>query len=111
MLEDPNVTPPEDMWTKTVSPQNAPDKPLDLTIEFSNGLPVKVTTPDQTATDSVELFGLLNAIGKEHGVGRIVSFLPCFVSTHLTKELGHCREPVNTTLRTCWDEETDFALA
>ncbi|KAF6830232.1 argininosuccinate synthase [Colletotrichum musicola] len=71
MLEDPNVTPPEDMWTKTVSPQNAPDKPLDLTIEFSNGLPVKVTTPDQTATDSVELFGLLNAIGKEHGVGRI----------------------------------------
>ncbi|KAF6798862.1 argininosuccinate synthase [Colletotrichum sojae] len=71
MLEDPNVTPPEDMWTKTVSPQNAPDKPLDLTIEFSNGLPVKVTTADQTATDSVELFGLLNAIGKEHGVGRI----------------------------------------
>lgn len=73
MLEDPNVTPPEDMWTKTISPQNAPDKPLDITIEFKKGIPVKVTSPEKTATDAVELFGYLNQIGKEHGVGRIVS--------------------------------------
>ncbi|KAI8300400.1 Argininosuccinate synthase [Colletotrichum sp. SAR11_240] len=71
MLEDPNVTPPEDMWTKTVSPLQAPDAPLDITVHFDKGLPVKVVTPQQTATDPVELFGLLNALGKEHGVGRI----------------------------------------
>ncbi|OHE96017.1 argininosuccinate synthase [Colletotrichum orchidophilum] len=71
MLEDPDVTPPEDMWTKTVSPLKAPDTPLDITIHFDKGIPVKVITPQQTATDAVELFGLLNAIGKEHAVGRI----------------------------------------
>ncbi|KAK1988789.1 argininosuccinate synthase [Colletotrichum cereale] len=71
MLEDPNVTPPEDMWTKTVSPLKAPDTPLDITIHFDKGIPVKVVTPQQTSTDAVELFGLLNKIGGEHGVGRI----------------------------------------
>ncbi|UQC87874.1 argininosuccinate synthase [Colletotrichum lupini] len=71
MLEDPDVTPPEDMWTKTVSPLKAPDTPLDITIHFDKGIPVKVVTPQQTATDDVELFALLTAIGKEHAVGRI----------------------------------------
>ncbi|KAH0422748.1 hypothetical protein CcaCcLH18_12625 [Colletotrichum camelliae] len=74
MLEDPNVTPPEDMWTKTVSPLQAPDAPLDITVHFDKGLPVKVVSPQQTATDPVELFGLLNALGKEHGVGRIYPY-------------------------------------
>ncbi|RYP55057.1 hypothetical protein DL768_000373 [Monosporascus sp. mg162] len=68
MLEDPNVTPPEDMWTKTVSPLNAPDKPVDITIHFDKGIPIKVVSPQKTATDSVELFGLLNQLGKEHGL-------------------------------------------
>ncbi|KAI8309204.1 Argininosuccinate synthase [Colletotrichum sp. SAR11_59] len=71
VLEDPDVTPPEDMWTKTVSPLNALDAPLDITIHFEKRTPVKVVTPQQTATDSVELFGLLDRIGGEHGVGRI----------------------------------------
>lgn len=60
------------MWTKTVSPLKAPDTPLDITIFFEKGTPVEVFTPQQTATDSVELFGLLNRIGGEYGVGRIV---------------------------------------
>ncbi|KAG5918140.1 hypothetical protein E4U53_004116 [Claviceps sorghi] len=71
MLEDPNVTPPEDMWTRTVSPLKAPDTPLDITVHFDKGLPVKVVTPKQTVTDSLELFNLLNALGKEHGIGRV----------------------------------------
>ncbi|KAG5979510.1 Argininosuccinate synthase [Claviceps digitariae] len=45
MLEDPNVTPPEDMWTRTVSPLKAPDTPLNVTMQFDEGLPVKVATP------------------------------------------------------------------
>ncbi|KAH7162833.1 argininosuccinate synthase [Dactylonectria estremocensis] len=71
MLEDPNVTPPDDMWTRTVSPLQAPDAPLDITIHFDKGIPVKVVTPKETVTGSLELFTLLNALGKEHGVGRI----------------------------------------
>lgn len=59
--------------TRTVSPLSAPDAPLDISIHFDKGLPVKVVTPQKTVTDSLELFELLNALGKEHGVGRIVS--------------------------------------
>lgn len=81
MLENPDTTPPDDMWTKTVSPLNAPDKPVDITVYFEKGIPVKVVSPQKTATDSVELFGLLNQLGKEHGVGRIVS-PPPFTPTH-----------------------------
>ena len=59
--------------TRTVSPLTAPDTPLDISVHFDKGIPVKVVTPTQTATESLELFTLLNALGKEHGVGRIVS--------------------------------------
>ena len=56
-----------------MSPLKAPDTPLDIVIHFDKGLPVKVVTPKKTVTDSLELFVLLNALGKEHGIGRIVS--------------------------------------
>lgn len=71
VLEDPNHTPPKELWTRTVDPQDAPDKPIEFTIHFEKGIPVKVVTPDTTATESVELFKLLNKIGHDHGVGRI----------------------------------------
>ncbi|KAK7425736.1 argininosuccinate synthetase [Neonectria magnoliae] len=66
MLEDPNVTPPEDMC-----PLKAPDTPLDITVHFDKGLAVKVVTPEKTVTDSLELFILFNALGKGHGIGLI----------------------------------------
>lgn len=59
--------------TRTVSPLKAPDTPLDITVHFEKGLPVKVVTPQKTVTESLELFNLLNALGKEHGIGRVVS--------------------------------------
>lgn len=62
--------------TRTVSPLSAPDTPLDITVHFDKCIPVKVVTPKQTVTESLELFELLNALGKEHGVGRIVSIRP-----------------------------------
>lgn len=71
ILEDPDHTPPKDLWTQTVDPIKAPDKPFDFTVHFEKGLPVKVATPDQEETDSVKLFKLLNKIGHDHGVGRI----------------------------------------
>jgi argininosuccinate synthase len=54
VLEDPDVTPPEDMWTRTVSPLQAPDTPLDITVLFQKGVPVEVKVPSTKtmATDS-----------------------------------------------------------
>lgn len=72
ILEDPDVTPPEDMWKLTVDPLKAPDKPEDFTLIFEKGLPKKLITADgKTITDSVELFLESNAIARRHGVGRV----------------------------------------
>uniref|UniRef100_A0A8H7K8Y3 Argininosuccinate synthase n=1 Tax=Bionectria ochroleuca TaxID=29856 RepID=A0A8H7K8Y3_BIOOC len=72
ILEDPNREPPKNLWTMTVDPVDAPDKPYHFSIDFQKGIPVKVTTEDgKEATDSVELFKLLNKIGHDNGVGRI----------------------------------------
>ncbi|KAK3046489.1 argininosuccinate synthetase [Extremus antarcticus] len=72
ILEDPNTTPPEDMWKLTTDPSKAPDQPDDFTITFEKGLPVKLEhSGGKTATDSVDLFLTANAIARKHGVGRI----------------------------------------
>ncbi|ATZ46153.1 Bcass1 [Botrytis cinerea B05.10] len=71
ILEDPDVTPPEDMWKLTVDPLKAPDQPEDFTLVFEKGLPKKLITNGKTITDSVELFLESNAIARRHGVGRI----------------------------------------
>jgi len=70
-LEDPSVPPPDDMWTRTVDPQAAPDEPVDITILFEQGLPVELRVGDKKYTDSLELFIALNEIGKMAGIGRI----------------------------------------
>uniref|UniRef100_A0A8H7NFL2 Argininosuccinate synthase n=1 Tax=Bionectria ochroleuca TaxID=29856 RepID=A0A8H7NFL2_BIOOC len=72
ILEDPNTAPPKNMWKMTVDPIDAPDKPYHFSIDFEKGIPVKVTTEDGTvATESVELYKLLNKIGHDAGIGRV----------------------------------------
>lgn len=71
ILEDPNTTPPADMWKLTVDPTKAPDTPEDFTLFFEKGLPVKLESNGKTFTDSVELFLEANAIARRNGVGRI----------------------------------------
>lgn len=73
ILEDPNTTPPTDMWKMTQSIEDAPDAPEHITLEFSRGIPTKVVNEaDNTSiTDSLELFMYLNRLGCKHGVGRI----------------------------------------
>ena len=41
-LEDPANAAPDDIWMLTKSPQEAPDKPADVTIGFEKGMPVSV---------------------------------------------------------------------
>ncbi|PHH86953.1 hypothetical protein CDD83_9495 [Cordyceps sp. RAO-2017] len=71
VLEDPDHTPPKTLWTRTVDPVDAPEKPQDFTVHFEKGVIVKVVTAGQEVTDSVETFKLLNKIGHDHGVGRV----------------------------------------
>jgi argininosuccinate synthase len=66
-LEDPWNEPSEDVFTLTVSPQEAPDEPVYLTIDFKQGVPVAV---DGEPMGAVELLSHLNEVGGGHGVGR-----------------------------------------
>lgn len=71
ILEDPNTSPPEDMWKLTVDPTKAPDNPEDFVIHFQKGLPVKLECKDGVKEDPVDLFLTANAIARRNGVGRI----------------------------------------
>lgn len=68
VLEDPMVEPPEDAFQHTVSPENAPDEPELVTIEFEAGIPKSVNGKEM---DSVSIVSLLNEIGGRNAVGRI----------------------------------------
>jgi len=73
ILEDPAHEPSEDIFSKTVSPEKAPDKPARLSIRFKDGIPVKVTDLDKgrSETEPLKLFTLLNELGAKNGIGRI----------------------------------------
>ncbi|KAI4130916.1 MAG: hypothetical protein LQ347_003200 [Umbilicaria vellea] len=75
ILEDPNITPPQDMWKLTVDPICAPDTPEDFTLFFKKGLLTKLIFTEKGAskiiTDSLNLFLTINIIARRHGVGRI----------------------------------------
>ena len=42
VLEDPWIPPEESMFSRSVSPENAPDEPMEIQIEFLNGDPIKI---------------------------------------------------------------------
>ena len=68
VLEDPWVEPPEKMFLLTRSPEEAPDVPTTVEIEFEIGNPVAV---DGQRLSPAALLERLNRIGGENGVGRI----------------------------------------
>ena len=96
ILEDPNTTPPADMWKLTTAPEDAPSQPERLSIEFTRGLPSKVTTDSKTVTDPVEIFLELNALARKHGVGRIDIVENRFIGV---KSRGCYESPGATILR------------
>ena len=73
ILEDPAHEPTEDIFSKTVSPEKAPDKSTRLRIQFKDGIPVKVTDLDKgrSETEPLRLFTFLNELGAKNGIGRI----------------------------------------
>ncbi len=67
-MEDPWIEPPEDAFAWTKSPQETPDKPCYVEIEFLKGIPVSINGKKM---NGIKLIQTLNALGGEHGVGRI----------------------------------------
>ena len=67
-LEDPWLEPPKDIFGITVDPEDAPDKPVEITLTFEEGWPVAL---DGQKMSPVDLVDTLNKIGGEHGVGRV----------------------------------------
>lgn len=73
ILEDPDTTPPKDMWKLIKNIEDTSNTPETLTIEFSQGLPTKLinVTTGQIFTDPTEIFLNAGYLGRKHGVGRI----------------------------------------
>ena len=68
VLEDPWAEPPDDVYTWTKSPAEAPDKPAYVEIGFEEGIPVTI---DGQELDGISLIQRLNELAGEHGIGRI----------------------------------------
>ena len=66
-LEDPWTAPDEAMFTRTVAPEDAPDRPTEIEIDFESGDPVAV---DGERLSPAALLERLNALGGANGIGR-----------------------------------------
>ncbi len=97
-LENAACAPSNDMFKKTRSPQEAPDKEQKITIEFQEGFPVCVEDLEssQKITGSLAIFSYLNETGGKHGIGRIDIVESRFVGL---KSRGVYETPAGTILR------------
>src|SRR5437773_3402117 len=68
VLEDPWVEPEEYVFSRTVAPEQAPDQPQYVEIDFVRGDPVAV---DGAPLSPARLLEKLNQLGGAHGVGRL----------------------------------------
>ncbi len=66
-LEDPWLEAPEDVYTRTVSPENAPNTPTIIEIDFEKGDPVAI---DGVKMSPATLLTKLNKYGGDNGIGR-----------------------------------------
>jgi len=98
MLEDANCGPDDSMFKMTTSPKDAPEDAEKIQIEFSKGIPSKITNLNDgtVKTDPLELFLYCNFIAGKHGVGRIDIVENRFVGI---KSRGVYETPGGTLLR------------
>jgi argininosuccinate synthase len=68
VLEDPWAEPPPYVYQRTIAPQDAPDTPTSVELEFERGDPVAL---DGQALSPARLFAALNDLGRDNGIGRI----------------------------------------
>jgi argininosuccinate synthase len=68
VLEDPAVEPPPYVFQRTISPEEAPDKPTVITVGFKKGDAVSINgNPLRPAN----LLATLNDLGRDNGIGRL----------------------------------------
>ena len=67
-LEDPWIEPDEDMFTRTISPENAPNKPTIIEISFAAGDPVAI---NGEPLSPAAILTQLNDYAGANGIGRI----------------------------------------
>ncbi len=67
-LEDPWHEPEEFVFSRTVAPEKAPDKPTYVEIDFARGDPVAV---DGVKLSPAKLLAKLNELGGANGIGRL----------------------------------------
>lgn len=68
VLEDPWVAPHEDMFTRSVAPEKAPNEPEFIEVEFQRGDAVAV---NGQKLSPASLLTKLNELGGKHGIGRL----------------------------------------
>jgi argininosuccinate synthase len=68
VLEDPADETPDYVYSRTVSPEEAPDTPEYITVDFKRG---DVVAVNGKALSPAELLTALNELGRKHGIGRL----------------------------------------
>ncbi len=73
ILEDPARAAGEEVYTRTVSPERAPDRPTQVVITFKDGVPVRIENLEDGTVHArpLDLFMYLNQLGEENGIGRM----------------------------------------
>ncbi len=94
VLEDPWAAPPDEIFTLSRSPQEAPDTPETIELTFDAGNPVAI---DGDSLSPAAMLTRLNALGGRHGIGRVDLVENRFVGM---KSRGVYETPGGTILRT-----------
>ena len=68
VLEDPAMLCPDYVYQRTIAPEDAPDKPTEITIGFKAGDAVSINGEDMSPATLLEK---LNALGGANGIGRL----------------------------------------
>ena len=68
VLEDPAVEVPDYVYSRTLSPEEAPDRPTVITIGFERGDAVSI---DGERLSPATLLAKLNELGRANGIGRL----------------------------------------
>ncbi len=68
VLEDPWEEVPDHVYSRTANPEDAPDTPEYVTLDFERGDPVAVNGEGLTPAS---LLARLNDLGRRHGIGRL----------------------------------------
>ena len=109
ILEDPARAAEETVYSRTVSPQQAPDRPTRIVMDFKDGIPVRVENLDdgRVETAPLELFQYLNQLGSQNGIGRLDMVENRFVGV---KSRGVYETPGGTILHVAHRDVESIAM-